>query len=40
MKPRPSTLQELRRDILAAALLFAVVLFGAWAWVDLLTALH
>jgi hypothetical protein len=35
MRQRPSTLAELRRDFVAAVLVFATVLLGAWLWVTL-----
>jgi hypothetical protein len=35
MRPRPSTLAELRRDCVAAGAVLAIVLAGAWLWVIL-----
>jgi hypothetical protein len=40
MSERPTTLQELRRNFLAAAAMLGMITLGAWAWVTLLTALH
>jgi hypothetical protein len=39
MRPPPSTTAELRRDCLAAVLVFATVALGAWLWVDALQPL-
>jgi hypothetical protein len=35
MRPRHSTLAELRRDCVAAGAVLTAVMLGAWAWVLL-----
>jgi hypothetical protein len=32
MRPRPETLAELRRDLVAAAALLGTLLLAAWLW--------